>query len=407
MAHNFSPGFLYIYSRLAFSPLIQNWFSSLAINSGLVYERYRIVTPADGTWGAKLENGTWSGMVGQVSRQEVDIALGPFGITESRSKIVDFTRSFYFDDRSVLVGKGVPEVDSWFFLHPFSAFVWVALLATLLVAWLALLVLGHHPSDAGLVKWASHLLFRQLQVLLQQDATVSLFLGVERLVGGGWVVVAMMFMWSYQGILVSLLAVRHIPHPIQTIRDLVDHASLTVIMEPNTIVTDTISKIRSGELKELNDLKYVGRVRYEHAKMFPWALDTLVRRHTHVVISTSLSSDLFIADLFARTGRCDFYKARQTFFSSTNCIIGQKGSPIVPVISYRIRPLVESGLYGHWLVGDIPFLVSCRASPSSITVRESLTLTNIWGTLVLLGSGFLLASLVFCLELCFARRCSA
>lgn len=60
-------------------------------------------------------------------------------------------------------------------------------------------------------------------------------------VSGSWVVVAAVVFWSYSGALTSLLAVRFIPQPIQTLRDLLDDSSLIVIMEPNTIVTDTIS----------------------------------------------------------------------------------------------------------------------------------------------------------------------
>lgn len=38
---------------------------------------------------------------------------------------------------------------------------------------------------------------------------------------------------------------------------------------------------------------------------------------------------------FVTLDRCDFYKARQTFFTTTHCMIGQKGSPLVPAINHR------------------------------------------------------------------------
>lgn len=162
-------------------------------------------------------------------------------------------------------------------------------------------------------------------------------------VSGSWIIVSAVVFWSYSGTLVSLLAVRFIPQPIQTLRNLLDDHSIAVIMEPNTIVTDTISvgfplatfyfsvsgrlittaycaepsvalcavphlspvylqKMKSGELRELHELQYVGRVLYQHASTFPRALDTLVRRQRHVIISTSLSAELFMADIFTQTG---------------------------------------------------------------------------------------------------------
>ncbi|KAG7160500.1 Glutamate receptor 3.4-like, partial [Homarus americanus] len=213
--------------------------------------------------------------------------------------------------------------------------------------------------------------------------------GRERLVVGGWMVVAMMLMWSYSGTLISLLAVRHVPQPLQSIRDVVDDSAVT--------------KIKSGDLKDLNDLKYVGRVLYQLAKDNDQSMNTLVRHQRHVIIGPTLSADLLIANLFAKTGKCDFYKARQTFFTTHHCMIGQKGNPIVPAMSHRLRGLVESGVYEHWLFNSIPFMTSCRLSPSKITVKEALTLKSLWGTLVLLAAGLLLAFASFCLELFLAN----
>ncbi|KAG7160504.1 Glutamate receptor ionotropic, delta-2-like 1 [Homarus americanus] len=221
--------------------------------------------------------------------------------------------------------------------------------------------------------------------------------GRERLVVGGWMVVAMMLMWSYSGTLISLLAVRHVPQPLQSIRDAVQDSSVTVIMTPNTV------KIKSGDLKDLNDLKYVGRVLYQLAKDNPHSMNTHVRHQRHVIIGPTLSADLLIANLFAKTGKCDFYKARQTFFTTHHCMIGQKGNPIVPAMSHRLRGLVESGVYEHWLFNSIPFMTSCRLSPSKITVKEALTLKSLWGTVVLLAAGLLLAFASFCLELFLAN----
>ena len=56
-----------------------------------------------------------------------------------------------------------------------------------------------------------------------------------------WVVLSAVVFWSYNGALISLLAVRNIPQPIQTLRDLLDDHSITLVLLPMTILTDTIS----------------------------------------------------------------------------------------------------------------------------------------------------------------------
>lgn len=58
---------------------------------------------------------------------------------------------------------------------------------------------------------------------------------------GSWVVVAAVVFWSYTGALTSLLAVRRIPQPIQTLRDLLNDRSVTLIMPPKNLMTDMMS----------------------------------------------------------------------------------------------------------------------------------------------------------------------
>ncbi|KAG7160342.1 Glutamate receptor 2-like 1 [Homarus americanus] len=245
--------------------------------------RYSLVTPEDQAWGRKLPDGNWTGMVGQVFRQEADIALGPFAQSVERRQAVDYTQSFFFDGRTIIAGKGRPEIDPWSFMLPLQPPVWVALLVGLVVAWLSLVVMGHNPkgssqlTSASHFMRASHLLFQHLRIILRQDVSMNMTRGREMVLMGGWVVVSVVVTCSYSGTLVSLLAVRHVPQPLQTIRDMLDATHITVVLEGvNTIVPVTLTKIKTGELKELNDLKYSGRIKIRsvvEAGLYPYWLD--------------------------------------------------------------------------------------------------------------------------------------
>ncbi|XP_042237047.1 glutamate receptor ionotropic, delta-2-like [Homarus americanus] len=364
---------------------------------------YKIVTPPDGTYGTQSANGSWSGMMGQVVRKEADVSLGPFAISWKRNQAVDFAHHYIFDYASMIKSKGLPEIDPWGFLFPLQPKVWAALLAGLLVAWLAILVLGHNPDGSRKVNRASDLFFQHLRIILRQDMS-GVRRGSEMVLLGGWLVVAMMVTWSYTGNLVSLLAVRHIPQPIQTVRDVVQDPNLKVILEPKTIVTSFLENIESGDLRAMGDLMYIGRVKYRITSTLLDAVDTLVRDGDHVLVTIKIGLIKFISELSSRTGRCDFYIVRENLIHVFQCMVGQKGNPIVPAISHRIRALVESGLYEYWLMSNIPFIENCRRSPSKITVVEPLALTNLWGMFVLLVGGNLLALLTFSLELCITRK---
>ncbi|KAG7175629.1 putative variant ionotropic glutamate receptor-like 19 [Homarus americanus] len=77
------------------------------------------------------------------------------------------------------------------------------------------------------------------------------------------------------------------------------------------------------------------------------------------------------------------------------------------VLCFRLRSLVEFGLYEHWLFSTLRHSRICRFAPSKITVRTSLAFSNLWGMFVLLGAGLQLATLVFCLEVVVGRRKSS
>lgn len=100
------------------------------------------------------------------------MAVGPFGITLRRSQVVDFTDSFYFDDRSILAKKGEPEIDPWGFLYPLTESVWAVMAAVLVVVWLLSMVLLRRPKVVGRLDWWGELLLENIRVLLNQGRNI-------------------------------------------------------------------------------------------------------------------------------------------------------------------------------------------------------------------------------------------
>ncbi|XP_071532997.1 glutamate receptor-like [Panulirus ornatus] len=86
---------------------------------------YTYVRPPDGGWGNKQGDGSFSGMVGVVSREEADIGLGPFSISAPRAEVVDFTYPITLHYLKLLAALGDHEVDPWGFLLPLAPLVWL------------------------------------------------------------------------------------------------------------------------------------------------------------------------------------------------------------------------------------------------------------------------------------------
>ncbi|XP_068224162.1 uncharacterized protein [Palaemon carinicauda] len=223
----------------------------------------------------------------------------------------------------------------------------------------------------------------------------------ERMVVCIWIISAMIICWSYSTNLMSLLAVRYAPRPIQTIRDLLDNEKMSVIFTPNTALTDYIENIDSGLLREIVNLRSVGRYKDIHFTEFPKVLGTLVRRGDHVIATDTTDGTRLIANYFSQVGSCNFYMAREAFVPFVMGMIGQQGSPLVEALTHRIGSIVAGGMYRHWLDSNFANSSSCRHMPSRFTVREPLAIINIWGLFVLLVSGLSVAGMTFLLEMIF------
>jgi hypothetical protein len=57
--------------------------------SYLTLSRSEFMKPEDGRYGS-LSNGTWSGMIGMLVRQEADVAVGAYVMTERLLEHVNF-----------------------------------------------------------------------------------------------------------------------------------------------------------------------------------------------------------------------------------------------------------------------------------------------------------------------------
>ncbi|XP_069188820.1 glutamate receptor ionotropic, delta-1-like [Procambarus clarkii] len=213
--------------RLEFFSPIANVLQLLANVTNFTYLYMR---PPDGLWGSQQNDGSWSGMVGMVSREEVDVGLGPFSVSASRAEVVDFTWPISVYYGKILGGRGRLVVDPWGFVLPLTPLVWAAILATLLVLPLTVSLLSSCVS----VRTPGECIedtFRFITIFLHQDIWVRRKWWWERVVMLVWMMVTLVLTQSYAGNLMALLAVRHIPQPIQSLLDILHDQSATIIVE--------------------------------------------------------------------------------------------------------------------------------------------------------------------------------
>ncbi|XP_060083158.1 glutamate receptor 4-like [Ylistrum balloti] len=124
------------------SPEGPNSFEGLIIDvlhqiSQILDVKFSLNHVGDNEFGERRDDGTWTGMIGELQRNESDIAAGPLTVTADRARIVDFSQPFSSAGLRVLVKRPENTQTSSdqveLFLRPFSVGVWILVLITAVV----------------------------------------------------------------------------------------------------------------------------------------------------------------------------------------------------------------------------------------------------------------------------------
>ena len=114
---------------------------------------YTTIVPPDGEWGALKDDGTWSGMVGQLHTKRVDIgilfvdcmmnqstnqdlfsaAVTDFTITEARSKVITFSNPIEDILHAVFIQNPLASYNYNAFTSPLADVTWLMFLVWALV----------------------------------------------------------------------------------------------------------------------------------------------------------------------------------------------------------------------------------------------------------------------------------
>ncbi|XP_071545438.1 uncharacterized protein [Panulirus ornatus] len=200
----------------------------------------------------------------------------------------------------------------------------------------------------------------------------------QRLVFASWMMMTLVLTRSYASNLMSYLAVRHIPQPYQTLREVLDDPSVTMIWEIGTSYVQYFRAVKSGIFREVADHDKEGLIKYVNTPEFYDNMDSLVREGDHVIITEDRYERVLMARDFSRKGRCEFYTSRERFLPFMSALVGPNDSPLVPVMSKRITSVTEAGLYDHWTETFMPNFTSCVHTPTKIAVNTSLSIHNLW-----------------------------
>ncbi|XP_078672347.1 glutamate receptor ionotropic, delta-1-like [Branchiostoma floridae x Branchiostoma belcheri] len=209
--------------------------------SKLLGFKYKLYEVQDKKYGSPQEDGTWSGMIGDVMQGKADFALSAITITPQREQVVDFTKRYMDFAVGILLRKPVKKTDLFVFLDPFHVNVWLCTIAAFILV-SAVLFLLHRigtrktiddPNDGPDFNLRNTMWF-VYGSFVQQGGDLTIGRMPTRILTGVWWLFTLIIISSYTANLAAFLTVTRMDSPIRSFDDL---ASQTEI--PYGTVTDT------------------------------------------------------------------------------------------------------------------------------------------------------------------------
>ena len=221
---------------------IHELWQSVALRLGL---RYRIVPLLSGAFGSLDDNGTWTGMVGELAYGRADIALTWINIRHDRATVIDYIDAAPIDQLQYefFIRRGSGEAHSISsavssLLKPFDANVWWALIASVFVlsVVLRLTVRLSHPGGEERrtveeMTWGSCLMSSFMSVIGQGWVTTPSSMAARTVTMSCWVL-GIMICASYTANLISHLTVVTVDRPISSLKEFTEQSDWTFAIEP-------------------------------------------------------------------------------------------------------------------------------------------------------------------------------
>lgn len=96
--------------------------------------------PTSSYW-ENFVNGSWTGVLGMVQRQEVNFSIKPFAMTPKRNVDFDPSIPYFIEGLGVALLSSLPPRNWESLFYPFASVIWMTVLSTILIASVILMLL--------------------------------------------------------------------------------------------------------------------------------------------------------------------------------------------------------------------------------------------------------------------------
>ncbi|XP_063612658.1 glutamate receptor 1-like [Penaeus indicus] len=398
---------------------------------------YEFVISKDRVFGSQLPNGTWTGLMGLLTRGEADMTAVILSMDSLRDRAVDFSVPLYVDQQAVGYKRPVYEADMLGFVKPYKYEMWLLLLTTMALVFGCTFVIQLFQSrgetngeceetEIKTVKGAWGVLLWTFGALLAQSIPRMPKGNSGRFIGGLWLLSALIIGSVYRSNLKAMLILPKLRLPFDSIEELVETDIPTFVYE-DSMLHQAIMTAAPGT--SLYKLRKQALIRKDVMNVVNEASEG-----TYAAFFGKKGLESIIDAIYSRQGKCPLYLAKGTVFTTSLCLAFPKGSPLVkkfnplagygpilrtnhvgipvarfrllavtriPEVQSRIYRLKESGILNHMYLHGLSNYTKCLQSGlvSSSKGLRPFELEDFYGVLCVYFGGMIFSVLVFLLEL--------
>ncbi|KAI8493781.1 hypothetical protein Bbelb_287020 [Branchiostoma belcheri] len=208
--------------ELEFSGFVKDIVDQLSENMRFEYEMYVV---RDGTYGTLTENGTWTGLIGEVIEGRADVAFAPVTISSEREQVVDFTNPFMDLGAGLLLKKPITEGTNVFaFLEPFRSTVWYRC------------NVGKDDYDNDAKFNFTNSLWLTYWSIVRKGGEPAPRSLPSRILAGAWWFFTLIVISTYTANLTAFLTVKRLVSPIKSIDDLAGQTAIQYSVTEGTFL---------------------------------------------------------------------------------------------------------------------------------------------------------------------------
>ncbi|XP_018494805.2 glutamate receptor 1 [Galendromus occidentalis] len=378
---------------------------------------YELRLVKDGKYGgqsAESESG-WNGMVGELIRNEADMAIAPLTITSARERVIDFTKPFMSLGISIMIKKPMKKKPGVFsFMNPLSREIWMCIIFAYVGVSVVLFLVSRFsphewryeetfvgPTVSNDFSLYNSLWF-SLGAFMQQGCDICPRSVSGRIVGGVWWFFTLIIISSYTANLAAFLTVERMVTPINSADDLAKQTEVEYGTLESSSTQDFFRKSKIAVYARMwefmNTRKNVFTSTYEEGIQ---RVRESKGKYAFLMESTK-------NDYINERRPCNTMKVGGNLDAKGYGVGTPLGSSLRDQLNLAVLSFKENGdlarLQNKWWYDRS----ECKTGDANKeSTQNELTLSNVAGCFYILIGGLVLAMVVALLEFCYKSRLEA